>query len=304
MPLRHVTLRQLQVFEAAARQRSFSRAAAELHLTQPGVSMQVRELEEHAGTPLFERIGRAMHLTEAGSALLQHTHEVQRALKDAEDTLDALRGLRTGRLHLGVTSTAKYFAPRLLARFREQYPALALRLTVANRETVIEEVAGNTVDLAIMGRPPQALDTVAAAFAPHPFVIIAAPAHPLARRRRIPVTAIAALPFLVREPGSGTRSAMQRFLDEQGIAVPVAMEIGSNETIKQAVMAGMGVSFLSRHTIALELASRRLAILDVRGLPVMRDWFVVHLTAKTLSPTARAFREFVLRHGGAELKRL
>jgi DNA-binding transcriptional LysR family regulator len=169
---------------------------------------------------------------------------------------------------------------------------------------VIEALAGNAVDLAVMGRPPQALETVAAAFAPHPFVIIAAPDHPLARRRRIPVAAIAQMPFLVREPGSGTRSAMQRFLDDHGIAVPVAMEMASNETIKQAVMAGMGVSFLSRHTIGLELGSRKLAILDVRGLPVMRDWFVVHLAAKTLSPTAAAFRAFVLRHGGAELARL
>jgi DNA-binding transcriptional LysR family regulator len=304
MPMRHVTLRQLQVFEAAARLRSFSQAAAELHLTQPGVSMQIRELETHAGTALFERIGRTMHLTEAGGALLRHTNEMQRALKDAQDTLDALRGLRAGHLHLGVTSTAKYFAPRLLARFRDEHPGLALRLTVANRETVIEALAGNAVDLAVMGRPPQALETIAAAFAPHPFVIIAAPDHPLARRRRIPVAAIAQMPFLVREPGSGTRSAMQRFLDDHGIAVPVAMEMASNETIKQAVMAGMGVSFLSRHTIGLELGSRKLAILDVRGLPVMRDWFVVHLAAKTLSPTAAAFRAFVLRHGGAELARL
>ena len=304
MPMRHVTLRQLQVFEAAARLRSFSRAAAELHLTQPGISMQIRELEGHVGVPLFERIGRAMHLTEAGGALLRHTNEMHRALKDAEETLDALRGLRTGRLHLGVTSTAKYFAPRLLARFRDEYPGLALQLTVANRETVIEALAGNAVDLAIMGRSPRGLDTVAAAFAPHPFVIIAAPDHPLARRRRIPVGTMATLPFLVREPGSGTRSAMQRFLDDHGIAVPVAMEMASNETIKQAVMAGMGVSFLSQHTIALELASRRLIVLDVQGLPVMREWFVVHLAAKLLSPTAQAFYAFVRQHGSRELQRL
>jgi DNA-binding transcriptional LysR family regulator len=304
MPLHHATLRQLKVFEAAARNLSFSRAANELHLTQPGVSMQVRELEDHAGLPLFERIGRAMHVTEAGRELLARTHEILRALKDGQDALDGLRGLDRGHLNLGVTSTAKYFAPQLLARFRRQHPALAFRLAVSNRETVIAQVADNEVDLAIMGRPPEGLQTVAESFAPHPFVIIAAPDHPLAGRRRIAVSRLAEETFLVREAGSGTRSAMQQFVDEQGIRIRVGMEMSSNETIKQAVMAGMGVSFLSRHTIGLELESRKLATLDVRGLPVMRRWFVVHLAAKRLSPTALAFRTFALRHGQEVLKKL
>jgi DNA-binding transcriptional LysR family regulator len=304
MPLHHATLRQLKVFEAAARNLSFSRAANELHLTQPGVSMQVRELEDHAGLPLFERIGRAMHVTEAGRELLARTHEILRALKDGQDALDGLRGLDRGHLNLGVTSTAKYFAPQLLARFREQHPALEFRLAVSNREAVIGQLTGNAVDLAIMGRPPEGLPTVAESFAPHPFVIIAAPDHPLAGRRRIAVSRLAEETFLVREAGSGTRSAMQQFVDEQGIRIRVGMEMSSNETIKQAVMAGMGVSFLSRHTIGLELESRKLATLDVRGLPVMRRWFVVHLAAKRLSPTALAFRTFALRHGQEVLKKL
>jgi len=301
MPLRHATLRQLQVFTAAARHLSFSRAAAELHLTQPGVSMQIRELEDHAGLPLFERIGRRMHLTEAGTSLLGRALDVARALADADEALDALRGLARGRINLGVTSTAKYFAPQLLARFRDQHPALEFRLAVSNREAVIDALAANEVDLAVMGRPPQELATESAAFAAHPFVIIAAPNHPLARKRRLPVAALAAESFLVREPGSGTRSAMQQFFGQQEVSVRVGMEMASNETIKQAVMAGMGVSFISRHTIGLELATRRLAVLDVRGLPVMREWFVVHLAAKRLSPTAVAFRAFVLRHGRALL---
>ncbi|MFO1323617.1 MAG: LysR substrate-binding domain-containing protein [Burkholderiales bacterium] len=301
MTMRHATLRQLQVFESAARHLSFSRAADELHLTQPGVSMQVRDLEAAAGLPLFERIGRRIAITEAGSALLRHTREVVRALADAEDALDALKGLRAGRINLGVTSTAKYFAPQLLARFRDRHPSLAFRLAVSNREAVIESLAENAVDLAIMGRPPEAPATVAAAFAPHPLVVIASPAHPLARRRRIPVTALAEESFLVREPGSGTRSAMQGFFADHGVAIRVGMEMASNETIKQAVMAGMGVAFLSRHTIGLELAANRLAVLDVRGLPVMRQWFVVHLASKRLSPTAQAFRAFVQKHGRALL---
>ena len=304
MPMHHATLRQLKVFEAAARHQSFSRAAGELHLTQPGVSMQVKELEEHAGLPLFERIGRKMHITEAGQELLRHTHEILRALKDAQDVFDRLRGLQGGYLNLGVTSTAKYFAPQLLARFRKQHPALEFRLAVSNREVVIAQLAGNEVDLAIMGRPPEALATQAESFAPHPFVIIAAPDHPLARRRRIAVAALAEETFLVREPGSGTRSAMQHFADEHGFAIRVGMEMTSNETIKQAVMAGMGVSFLSRHTIGLELDSKKLVTLDVRGLPVMRRWYVVHLAAKRLSPTAQAFIAFVQRYGQDVLKRL
>ena len=304
MPLHHATLRQLKVFEAAARNLSFSRAADELHLTQPGVSMQVKELEDHAGLPLFERIGRAMHVTEAGRELLARTHEILRALKDGQEALDGLRGLDRGHLNLGVTSTAKYFAPQLLARFRQQHPALDFRLAVSNRETVIGQIAGNEVDLAIMGRPPEGLPTVAKSFAPHPFVIIAAPDHPLAGRRRIAVSRLMEETFLVREAGSGTRSAMQHFVDEHGIRIRVGMEMASNETIKQAVMAGMGVSFLSRHTIGLELESRKLATLDVRGLPVMRRWFVVHLAAKRLSPTAQAFRAFALRHGQDVLKKL
>ena len=301
MPMRHATLRQLQVFEVAARHLSYSRAAAELHLTQPGVSMQMRDLEANAGMPLFDRIGRRMHLTEAGTLLLRHAHDVQRALAEAEDALAALRGLTGGRINLGVTSTAKYFAPQLLARFRDQHPALAFRLAVSNREAVVDALAANAVDLAIMGRPPQALETVADAFAPHPFVVIAAPGHPLARRRRLPVAALADESFLVREPGSGTRSAMQRFFDEHGVPILIGMEMASNETIKQAVMAGMGIAFISRHTIDLELATKRLVLLDVQGLPVMREWFVVHLAAKRLSPTAQAFREFVQKHGRAML---
>jgi len=285
------------VFEAAARNRSFSRAAAELHLTQPGVSMQVKELEGNAGLPLFERIGRTMHITEAGQELLRHTHEILRSLKDAQDALDALKGLRGGQFNLGVTSTAKYFAPQLLARFRKQHPALEFRLAVSTREVVIAQLAGNEVDLAIMGRPPKGLAANAEPFAPHPFVIIAAPDHPLAGKRRIPVMRLAEETFLVREPGSGTRSAMQQFADEHDLAIRVGMEMTSNETIKQAVMAGMGVSFLSRHTIGLELASSKLVVLDVRGLPVMRRWFVVHLASKRLSPSAQLFRKFVLGHG-------
>jgi len=297
MSIQRVTLRQLRVFEAAASHRSFSRAAEILHLTQPGVSMHIKELESNAGLPLFERLAKKLCLTEAGEELLTRAREILRALKDTEDALDALKGLRRGRINLAVVSTAKYFVPQLLAQFRREYPELEIRLAVNNRDSVIEQLVTNEVDLAIMGRSPQALDTVAEAFAQNPHVIIAAPDHPLAARRRIPVDRMATETFIVREPGSGTRLAMQRFFEERQVACKVGMEMASNETIKQAVMAGMGVSFISRHTIDLELTIRRLVVLDVRGTPVMRQWHVAHLAKKRLSPTAAAFKAFVLEHG-------
>jgi len=297
MSLQRVSLRQLRVFETAASLRSFSKTAEALHLTQPGVSMHIKELEANAGLPLFERMGKKLFVTEAGQELLTRAREVLRTLKDAEDVLDGLKGLRRGRINLAVVSTAKYFVPRLLARFGKNYPQLEIRLAVNNRNSVIEQLIANEVDFAIMGRSPQALDIVAEPFAQNPHVIVAAPDHPLAARRRIPVETAATETFIVREPGSGTRLAMQKFFDERQIPCKVGMEMASNETIKQAVMAGMGVSFLSRHTIDLELQTHRLVVLDVRGTPVIRQWHVAHLAKKRLSPTAAAFREFVLAHG-------
>jgi DNA-binding transcriptional LysR family regulator len=297
MSLQHVSLRQLRVFEAAATLHSFSKAAEALHLTQPGVSMHIKELEGHAGLPLFERIGKKLYITEAGQELLTHARELLRSLKDAEDVLDGLKGLRRGRINLAVVSTAKYFIPRLLARFGKNYPQLEIRLAVNNRNSVIEQLIANEVDLAVMGRSPQSLNTIAEPFAQNPHVIIAAPDHPLAGRRRVTVEAVAKETFIVREPGSGTRLAMQQFFDERQVPCRVGLEMASNETIKQAVMAGMGVSFLSRHTLDLELQTGRLAVLDVRGTPVMRHWHVAHLANKRLSPTAAAFRDYVLVHG-------
>jgi LysR family transcriptional regulator, low CO2-responsive transcriptional regulator len=297
MSIQHVSLRQLRVFEAAASNRSFSKAAQLLHLTQPGVSMHIKELETSAGLPLFERIGKKLHVTDAGQELLERVREILRALKDAEDALDGLKGLKRGRINLAVVSTAKYFAPRLLARFGKDFPELDIRLAVNNREEVIEQLIANEVDLAIMGRSPQSLDTIAEPFAQNPHVIIAAPGHPLAGQRRISIERVAKETFIVREPGSGTRLAMQQFFDERRLTFRVAMEMASNETIKQAVMAGMGVSFISRHTIDLELQTERLAILDVSGTPVIRQWHLAHLAKKRLSPTAVAFKRFVLTQG-------
>jgi len=302
MSLRHVTLRQLAVFEALARHRSFSAAARDLHLTQPAVSMQVRQLEEAAGVALVERIGKRIDLTEAGEELARCAREVQARLKDADDTLGTLRGLRGGTLDITVLSTAKYFAPRLLAEFRRRHPEINLRLAVSNREAVLRALSENRTDLAIMGQPPEGLALEARVFAPHPLAIIAPPAHPLARKKRLRLADLAAENLLIREQGSGTRAAMERLFAQQGIGLRSSTEMSSNETIKQAVMAGMGIAFISMHTIGLELKARRLVTLPVAGTPVMRNWHVIHLTRKRLSPVAQTFKDFLLDEG-AELVR-
>ncbi len=295
--MKDATVRQLQIFDAAARALSFSRAAEVLHLTQPAVSMQIRQLEHFAGVPLFERTGRRLHLTDAGGELVLHARAVLRALEDADEAFAAMKGLRGGRVRLAVVSTAKYFAPRLIARFAQTHPGVQVRLQVDNREAVVRTLAANDVDLALMGRPPGELDLVAAPFADHPHVIIAPPDHPLAGRRRVDIDALADEVFLVREMGSGTRTAMERFFQERGIPLRVGMEMPSNETIKQAVMAGLGLSFISLHTVALELSTHALGIVHAPGLPVMRQWYVLHRAEKRLAPAADAFKAFVLQHG-------
>lgn len=297
MPLRHATLRQLNVFEAVARHLSFSRAASELHLTQPAVSMQVKSLESQTGLPLFEQVGKRIHLTEAGAEVARYAREVQSRMKDCEDTLSAIRGISGGRLHLAVVSTAKYFAPRLLAEFSRRHPGVTVKLSVTNREQVIGELQANQVDLAIMGRPPRGLDVQATAFASHPLGIIAPPDHRLARKRSLELARLAGENFLIREPGSGTRMSMERVFADRGVRLASSMELASNETIKQAVMAGMGLAFLSLHTVGLELAAGKLVRLDVRGTPVMRDWQVVSREGKRLSPLAESFRAFLASDG-------
>jgi DNA-binding transcriptional LysR family regulator len=297
--LKDASLRQLQILASAASTLSFSRTARAVHLSQPAVSMQVRRLEELAGLPLFERAGRRLFLTQAGEELARHAREVLRVLEDADDALAALRGLAAGRIRVAVTSTAKYFAPKLLARFRERHPGVELALHVSNRAAVSEALRANDVDLAVMGRPPPDVDAVALPFADHPLVVIAPPRHPLARRRAASVAALCAEPFLSREPGSGTRAAMEEFFAEHRAAPRIAMEMDSNETIKQAVMAGMGLAFISRHTVGLELEAGALALVHAPGLPVMRRWNVVRRREKLLSPAARAFEAFVVEEGSA-----
>jgi LysR family transcriptional regulator, low CO2-responsive transcriptional regulator len=295
--MRNVTIRQIRVFAAVARNLSYTRAAQELHLTQPAVSQQVSLLEEEVGMPLFEQIGRRIRLAPAGMELLRYATQVTELLREAGETLAAMRGLKRGELKLGAVSTAKYFAPTLLSAFTPAYPEVTIKFTVANREEIVRLLGANELDLVIMGRPPRELDTTAEPFARHPFVIIAALDHPLARRHRIPLKSLARESFIIREQGSGTRASMEHVFRERGVAFRASMEVSSNETIKQAVMAGMGLSFISSHTVALEAATGKLAVLDIVGLPIVRDWYVIHLRERILSPIAAAFRAYLLENG-------
>jgi DNA-binding transcriptional LysR family regulator len=289
-----VTLRQLRVFAEVAHNLSFTRAARELHLTQPAVSQQVKLLEADVGLPLFEQIGRKVQLTSAGTELLRYANQMLDLVRETGEALAALKGLKRGVLKLGAVST-----PSLLAAFTPDYPEVRIKFSVGNREEVIQQMAANDIDLVIMGRPPRELDTIAEPFAQHPLVIIAAPDHPLARKRRIQLTELAAENFLIREDGSGTRASLEHVFREHGVTYRASMEMSSNETIKQAVMAGLGVSFISMHTLGLELKARKLVTLDVAGLPLVRDWYVIHLRDKRLSPIAAAFRTFLLERGAA-----
>ncbi|TSA48877.1 MAG: LysR family transcriptional regulator [Nitrosomonadales bacterium] len=290
----HFTLRQLRVFDAVARHLSFSRAAQALHLTQPAISMQVKQLEESAGLPLFEQLGKKIYLTEAGREFHHYCRNILQQLTEAEAVLDELKGVERGKLTISVASTASYFTPQLLARFCQRFPKATVSLNVTNREHLLQLLAHNETDMVIMGRPPEGLDLEAVSFMGNPLVIIAPVSHPLANAHDIPLSRLAEETFLVREQGSGTRIAMERFFADQGIHLTTGTEMSTNEAIKQAVQAGMGLGILSLNTIALELETKRLAVLNVQNFPIQRHWYVVHRKGKRLSPVTRAFKAFLL----------
>jgi DNA-binding transcriptional LysR family regulator len=298
----NLTFRQLRVFAEVARLGSNQGAATSLHISPPAVSMQIKELENQLGLNLLNREGRKVSLSTAGEYFLVHARRLLAAHKDAEDAMARFIKLDRGVLTLGIVSTAKHFVPQLLARFHEEHPGIELRLRVAhNREKLVGLMQAGEVDLTVMGRPPREIETRAEAFAAHPLVFVAAPTHPLVAMQAVTPSALATYPFVVREPGSGTRTAMKAFFDEHRLEPRVTMEVASNETIKHSVMAGLGLSLLSLHTIGLELQSRLLRILDVEGTPIMRTWFIVRMQARQLSPAAEAFRYFMIENGESHL---
>lgn len=297
--MRHATLRQLKVFESVARLLSFSRAAEELHLTQPAVSTQVNKLEEHAGVALFEQFGKRIHLTAAGAELLQVGRTIMAQFETAEAAMAQFGGIVGGRLNVGVISAGGYFIPRLLVEFAGRHPGVTFNFTVHNREELLSHISQNLTDRAIMVRPPADLDTVNLPFAPRPCAIVAAADHPLAGVRGIPLATVMREAFVVREKGSDTWHSMEQGLGAHLGQLRIALAIKSTETIKQAVIAGMGVSFLSAHTVARELQAGSLCVLDVEQFPLMLNWYVVHHRGKRLTPVAQAFLDFLISDGAS-----
>jgi DNA-binding transcriptional LysR family regulator len=292
-------LKQIQTFMEVARQRSVSKAAERLFVTQPAVSMQIRQLEEAFGVPLIEPLGRTIQLTHAGEAFLEHAIAAMGELKDLEAHMAEHVGLKKGRIDLAVVSTAKYFIPMLLVRFNKLFQGIDIQLKIDNRENILGLMARNEADLVVMGRAPATLDCEATAFASNPLAIVAAPEHVLVRRKNLPFTVLGEHRLVVREEGSGTRAAMERLFAEHQTPLNVVMEMPSNETIKQAVMAGMGLSFLSLRTVRHELASGHIALVDIEGLPTLGNWYVTHMRHKKLSPAAQAFKGFLIEQGSA-----
>lgn len=297
--MKNLTLRSLRIFETAAACASFSRAAELLELTQPAVSMQIRQLESEVGMALFDKRARPLALTDAGRELLVHARAILSQVRIAEDALGSLQGALRGQLHLGVVATANYFAPLLLQAFRQLHPEIRLKLSLDKRDALLASLAEHRLDVVIAGFPPALADVEAEPFARHPHCIVALPGHRLAGQRAIPWAALRDEPFLFREPGSATRQFLDHLLLSNSLRVSRATELHGTETIKQAVMAGMGISFLSAHAFQVEAEAGRMGVLDVVDMPKMLDWCVLHRRDSPLTGVNEAFRAFVLERGAS-----
>jgi DNA-binding transcriptional LysR family regulator len=289
----HATLHQLKVFEATARHGSFTRAAEELFLTQPTVSMQVKQLTKAVGLPLFEQVGKKLYLTDAGRELFSTCQDIFSRLDQLEMRVADMKGMKQGQLRLAVITTAKYFVPRLLGPFCQIYPGIDISLIVTNHEQVIERLSDNQDDLYIMSQLPEHMDIEAYPFLDNPLVVIAPRNHPLAGQKNIPLSRLIDEHFIMREPGSGTRRSVQKLFDQEGVSVRVRLELGSNEAIKQAIAGGLGLSVLSRHTLTPEGSNSELTVLDVQGFPIHRNWYAVYLSGKQLSVVASTFLDYL-----------
>mgnify|MGYP000031689284 CR=1 FL=1 len=290
--MNQATLHQLKVFEAAARHGSFTRAAEELFLTQPTVSMQIKQLTKSVGLPLFEQVGKRLFLTEAGRELFATCRQIFETISQFEMKVADLKGLKQGQLRLAVITTAKYIIPRLLGQFCQLYPGIDISLQVTNHERILERMIGNMDDLYILSQVPDHVDVSFEAFLENPLVVFAPVNHPLAQEKNIPIERLANEPFIMREPGSGTRRAVQSLLDEHGIKVKVRLELGSNEAIKQAIAGGLGISVLSRHTLLTD--AQEFSILDMQHFPIKRTWYIAHPAGKQLSIVARTYYQYLL----------
>lgn len=305
--IRHLTLRQLQIFDSIVRQGSFTKAAEELFLTQPTVSMQIKKLTETIGMPLFYQVGRKTRPTEVGEVLHDACKRMFSTLSDLETVVANFQGLHRGRLRVGVITTAKYFIPELLGGFSTQYPGIDVSLKVTNRERVLERLSQGEDDIYVLGQAPEDQGLVAIPFAPNPLVVVASTEHPLAGERNIPLSRLAEEPLIVREPGSGIRDTTMRLFRDHGLRPKVRMELGSNEAIKHAVVGGLGVSILSLHTLTLEGAGGPVDLLDVEGFPIERQWYFVYPKDEQPSLIAKTFLEYAQQKGpeiDAHMKKL
>ena len=290
----NITIRQLQIFESVAQQLSYTKAAELLFLSQPAVSMQIKQLESEVGMPLFERMGKKLFLTEAGDEVLIYARNIAQQLVELNDVMDEIRGSERGRLTIAVATTANYFALKLLGEFYKRFSGTNINLDVTNRESLLKHLNENTVDMVIMGQPPESIDVEATPYLENPLVVIAPKDHPLSRQKSIPLSVLQQETFIMREHGSGTRIAMERFFEQSGYSISSVMEMSSNEAINQAVEAGLGLGIVSQHTLELELALGRLDILDVESFPIMRHWYLVHRHGKRLTSLMSAFKRLVI----------
>lgn len=292
--MKNLTLRQIRIFMAAAQQLSFSRAAEVLHITTPAVSQQIREMERDLDCALFLREKRSISLTTAGEHFLGYALKIQATLEQAQQAMQQLKGVHTGSLTIGLVSTTRYFFPTVLAAFQKEYPQVQLKVDVKNRAQLIEQLHQGEIDLAIMGRPPASLLTNAQRFAAHPHVFIVPAHHALAGQSQLSPQVLDQYELISREPGSGTRYIMEMFFNRHHLNPRVRIEISGNETIKQAVIADLGVSLVSAHTIHQELKNGQLCVLDIQDTPILRDWYVVMPQKRALSKAAEAFEQFMI----------
>ncbi|MBT2299614.1 LysR family transcriptional regulator [Variovorax paradoxus] len=303
MPLsKHASFRQLNTFHAVARLGSVSLAADEMHLTQPAVSIQIGTLEESAGTPLLQRTGRGIRLTEAGELLAGYAGRILDLWREAGEEMATLQGVFSGTLRVGAITTAEYLLPPILVNFAKEHPKVKLKLQVGNRDEIVRMLAGQEIDVAIMGRPPAELKTDSSAFAKHPMAFLAAPGHPLMSAPKPSLALLSDTRMLVRERGSGTRTTVERFFKDNGLPLRIGSELSSNEAIKQMCAAGFGIAFLSMHTCVLEMNAGLLGLLPVPGNPIVRDWYVMHLASRQLPQVALAFEDYLRTHGQAQIQ--